>query len=154
MTIIRARPEMADVLSEIAWEAKQSWGYSEDWMEAWRDQLTLTPDVIRSEEAWFAEIRSRAAGFYVLRCLPNATGSLEHLWVRPDSMRMGVGSRLLEHAVDRGKAAAISSLSVVADPNAEAFYLKYGARRIGTETGSVCGHRRELPILTLAISQV
>ncbi|HUF09507.1 MAG TPA: GNAT family N-acetyltransferase [Rhodothermales bacterium] len=150
MKIVPAVPRMAATLTEIAWEAKRFWGYPDEWMEAWRDELLVTADVIQAHETWVAERSGRQVGFYVLRRLPDGSGAIDHLWVRPDSMRLGIGSRLLEHALDRAHAAEMSAVSIVSDPNAEVFYLRHGARRVGVETGTVCGRPRELPVLAIS----
>jgi len=140
---------MAATLTEIAWEAKRFWGYPDEWMEAWRGELLITADVIQALETWIAERSGRQVGFYVLRRLPDGSGAIDHLWVRPDSMRLGIGSRLLEHALDRAQVAGMPTLSIVSDPNAEMFYLQHGARRVGVETGTVCGRVRVLPVLAI-----
>lgn len=141
---------MAATLTEIAWEAKRFWGYPDEWMEAWRGELLITADVIQALETWIAERSGRQVGFYVLRRLPDGSGAIDHLWVRPDSMLLGIGSRLLEHALDRAQVAGMPTLSIVSDPNAEMFYLQHGARRVGVETGTVCGRVRVLPVLAIS----
>jgi len=141
---------MAATLTEIAWEAKRFWGYPDEWMEAWRGELLITADVIQALETWIAERSGRQVGFYVLRRLPDGSGAIDHLWVRPDSMRLGIGSHLLEHALDRAQVAGMPTLSIVSDPNAEMFYLQHGARRVGVETGTVCGRVRVLPVLAIS----
>jgi uncharacterized protein (TIGR02246 family) len=44
MTIRRAHPSEADVLTRIAHEAKTSVGYPPDWITRWRAELTLTEE--------------------------------------------------------------------------------------------------------------
>jgi hypothetical protein len=39
MQIVRAKPEDAETLTEIAHAAKRHWDYPERWIEAWRDIL-------------------------------------------------------------------------------------------------------------------
>ncbi|HLE56988.1 MAG TPA: GNAT family N-acetyltransferase [Rhodothermia bacterium] len=140
---------MAGTLTEIAWDAKRFWGYPDEWMEAWRGELLVTADDIQADETWVAERGPRQVGFYVLRRLPDGSGSIEHLWVRPDSMRFGIGTRLISHAVNRARMAGMPTVLIVSDPNAEQFYMKHGARRVGVETGVVCGQPRELPVLAI-----
>lgn len=38
-------------------------------------------------------------------------------------------------------------MKIEADPNAEDFYQRMGAIRVGTIASEVCGQRRELPLL-------
>jgi hypothetical protein len=49
--IIRVKPSEAATLSAIAWAAKAFWNYPSDWMEQWREQLTITPTFIAENEA-------------------------------------------------------------------------------------------------------
>ena len=42
--IRRAKPAEAEVLTEIAHAAKRHWGYPENWIEHWKNDLTITPE--------------------------------------------------------------------------------------------------------------
>ncbi|MEY2504354.1 MAG: hypothetical protein QOG27_634, partial [Verrucomicrobiota bacterium] len=52
--IVRAKPEDAEILTEIAQAAKRHWGYPESWMVAWRDVLTMRRDFIAANVAYVA----------------------------------------------------------------------------------------------------
>ncbi|PYS84043.1 MAG: GNAT family N-acetyltransferase, partial [Acidobacteria bacterium] len=52
--IRRAQPDEAAVLTEIAHAAKRHWGYPENWIEHWQDDLTITPDFIATNEMYVA----------------------------------------------------------------------------------------------------
>ena len=61
-----------------------------------------------------------------------------------------VGATLLADAVDRARALGVSRLVIDADPNAAGFYVRMGARRVGSvASGSIVG--RELPRFELVI---
>jgi predicted N-acetyltransferase YhbS len=63
-------------------------------------------------------------------------------------MGRGVGRALLRDAVDRARLAGARTLHIEADPYAEAFYLRFGARRVGeVPSGSLAG--RMLPLLVV-----
>jgi hypothetical protein len=59
---------------------------------------------------------------------------------------------LFDHAVRRAAALGAKTLSIEADPNAEGFYRRMGARRVGENVYEIEGHRRELPLLILDVS--
>jgi hypothetical protein len=82
MPIVRAKPDDAAVLTDIAFAAKRHWGYPKSWVESW-----------------------------------------------------GIGE-----------------LEIESDPNAEGFYRRMGARRVGASSKELDGQRRELPILVYEIS--
>src|SRR4051812_43582835 len=111
MQIARAKPQDAAILTQIALAAKRSWGYPENWIEGWRDALTLLPDFIVSHETYRAFVDNRTLGFYALS--RRAAGlELLHLWVVPDAMRRGVGRSLFLHAVERAKVLGFRSLEI------------------------------------------
>lgn len=149
MEIVRAKPGDGAVLTEIALAAKRHWAYPEEWIDAWRDSLTIRPETIASNETYIAMEQDRAAGFYQLTT-DNEGLRLEHLWILPDAIGRGFGRALFEHAVARGKAFGASSFQIESDPNAESFYLRMGARRIGVNETILNGVSRQLPALLYA----
>lgn len=70
-------------------------------------------------------------------------GVLELLFVDPPAIGSGVGAALLRDVLDRHPVLLIES-----DPDAEPFYLRFGAERIGTSVSSATG--RALPLLRIA----
>jgi ribosomal protein S18 acetylase RimI-like enzyme len=146
MQIVRAKPEDADALTEIAHAAKRHWGYPEHWIEAWRDILTMRPEFIAANVAYCAMEDDNIVGFYVLTTESDGI-HLDHLWILPAAMRRGIGRTLFEHAVNQARAAGFDLIKIEADPNAEGFYERMGARRVGTSVSAVEGEKRELPLM-------
>jgi GNAT superfamily N-acetyltransferase len=140
------KPGDAEVLTEIAFAAKRLWGYAERWIESWRDLLTITPEFIVSHETHVAKVDGRIVGFYALEQKQNRL-NLMHMWVLPDRARQGVGRFLFHHAIERAKVLDFRELEIESDPNAEGFYLRLGARRVGVSVKELFGQRRELPLL-------
>ncbi len=150
MEIIRARSEHAEALTEIAHAAKRHWGYPKRWIEAWCDILTMRPEFLATNIAYSAIEDDHAVGFYVLT-KENDGIYLDHLWVIPAAMGRGIGRALFEHAVTQARDRGFNSIKIEADPNAEAFYRRLGAARVGTRIGEVEGERRELPLMQYKI---
>jgi ribosomal protein S18 acetylase RimI-like enzyme len=146
MKIARAKPEDVDALTDIAHAAKRHWGYPERWIEAWRDTLTMRPELIAANVAYCAMEDDNVVGFYVLTTEDDGV-HLDHLWIIPAAMRRGVGRALFEHAVDQARRSGFDSIKIEADPNAEAFYQRMGAQRVGTSVSEVEGEKRELPLM-------
>jgi GNAT superfamily N-acetyltransferase len=89
-------------------------------------------------------------GFYAL----TGTGrelELEHLWVSPAWIGTGAGRLLFEHATDLAASRGASSVKIEADPNAEGFYLRMGAKRTGQNVYEIEGHRRALPLMAVEL---
>lgn len=140
-----------DRLTEIALAAKRFWGYPEAWIELWRVELAYTPERFSSEEIFVAEHDGEVVGVCSLRA-SGEEAEIEGLWVWPGSMRRGVGRALMEQAIALGRARGIRRLGINADPQAEPFYLKMGAVRLGVTPSRPAG--RELPRLILDLGPV
>jgi ribosomal protein S18 acetylase RimI-like enzyme len=150
MKIVRARPEDADALSSIAHAAKRHWGYPETWIVAWRDVLMMRPEFIAENAAYCAVEGDRAVGFYVLTTEDDGM-HLDHLWVLPEAMGRGIGRALFAHAAAQAMRSGFGSIRIEADPNAEGFYKRMGAKRVATACSEVCGEARELPVLVYRV---
>ncbi|HSG41414.1 MAG TPA: GNAT family N-acetyltransferase [Thermoanaerobaculia bacterium] len=149
MLIRRALEHEAGALSAIAMAAKAHWPYTASQLEAWRDDLTISAELIASSPTYVAELEGEIGGFYSL-VHEGETWSLEHLWVAPDQMRRGLGRALLSHAMDFAARNGAASIAIDADPYAEPFYIACGAGRVGAITAPIEGHPdRERPQLLL-----
>jgi ribosomal protein S18 acetylase RimI-like enzyme len=149
MQIRRAIPAESDALSALAFEAKAYWGYADQQLEAWRDQLTISAVEIAVSLTFVAEANGQLLGFY---CLHESatTSTLDHFWIAPAHMGRGVGRKLLAHAQSVAQERNIRNISIDADPNAEAFYLACGARRVGALPAPIEGQpNRNRPQLLL-----
>jgi ribosomal protein S18 acetylase RimI-like enzyme len=146
MQIIRAKPDDAAALTDIAHAAKRHWGYPESWIAAWREILTMRPEFIAANIGYCAVETDRPIGFYVLTTESDGI-HLDHLWILPAAMRRGIGRALFQHAAGQAQHRGFDSIKIEADPNAEGFYRRMGAKRVGTRLGQVEGERRELPLL-------
>jgi GNAT superfamily N-acetyltransferase len=146
MQIVRTKPEDAEALTAITNAAKRHWGYPERWIESWRDILTMRPEFINANVAYSAMEDDRAVGFYLLTTESDGV-HLDHLWIAPHAMGRGIGRAFFEHAVDQAGRLGHKTLRIEADPNAEGFYARMGARRVGEAVTEIEGQRRELPLL-------
>ncbi|MEM7243957.1 MAG: GNAT family N-acetyltransferase [Acidobacteriota bacterium] len=148
-TLRPAVPDEVGVLTEIAREAKRSRGYPEEWLALWWDELSFTTDTLKEQEVTVAEIDGRQVGVVALM-LKEDDADLDDLWVLPEHHGSGVGSRLFEEAVAQARRHGVSSLRIVSDPDAEEFYLRRGAVRVGSVPSKPAPRR--LPELRLDLS--
>ena len=72
---------------------------------------------------------------------------MEHLWLAPAHIRQGLGRELFQAAVAVARTRGIAEFHIKSDLNAEPFYLKMGAVRVGREVYELRGERREVPRL-------
>ncbi len=139
-TDLTIRPAIAaevELLSTVARTSKAHWGYAKETLESWRDDLTLTAGDLDHMVVHVATIDGAIAGFYAIVPPAGENWSLEHFWVLPQYMHRGVGRALLAHALTT---AGDCSVAVDADPNAENFYLRCGARRVGEILAPIAGN--------------
>lgn len=146
--IRRAKPEEASVLSEIAHAAKRHWGYPENWIQHWQAELTITPEFIAGNEMYVAMNGDEIVGCCAI-AFSDSLAELEHMWIRPEYMGAGVGRALFLHVKERAAHLGISVLELSADPNAEGFYKRMGATRIGEVRSEIEGQPRVLPRMTV-----
>lgn len=148
MKIRRAVTEDAAALTQIAHDAKRHWGYPEHWLKHWQDDLTISPDFIATTDVYVADSEGDVLGFYAL-IIRKEKAELDHLWVAPAHIGTGVGKQLFLHAMRHAAKENISEVEILSDPNAEGFYRKQGAHRIGEVASEIEGEPRALPILTV-----
>lgn len=168
-SIVRARSEHARELTVIAHAAKRHWSYPERWIELWHDMLTVTPEYVQQELVFAAMAVTPAVaepqpiqtdaqhprvpgilGFYALG-QRNCYCTLEHLWVHPAWIGQGVGRALFQDAVLRAATLKAKAVIIESDPNAEGFYRRMGARRVGQTVARLEGSQRLLPLLILDV---
>lgn len=152
VTDIRLRPALpaeAPAISELALRSKSHWGYSAEFLDSVRGELTIPPELCDGVRVVIAERDGALLGFHRLSGEP-PEGALESLFLDLPAIGTGVGRLLFHDAADRARQLGLSSLVIDADPGAEPFYLHMGAERIGeTPSGSIPG--RFLPQLRFVL---
>ena len=148
MIIRRALPEESPVLTEIAHDAKRHWGYPEHWIQHWQCDLTVSPDFVSENPVYVAEKDGELLGFYAL-VVRDEKAELEHLWVAPKHIDQGIGKELFIHAMHEAVGQNVVAVEISSDPNAEGFYRKMGAQRIGEVASEIKGEQRVLPRLSV-----
>ena len=138
----------ANVLTQIALEAKRYWGYPEDWIKHWEADLTISPEFIGENHVYVAEADGEIRGFYAL-CVSGEKAELEHMWVTPGSIGTGIGKELFLDAMERAAALAVRDVQITSDPNAAGFYKRMGATQVGETDAPVDGQPRKLPRLKI-----
>ncbi len=130
-------------LRDLAYRSKAHWGYDKAFMDAVASSLAPTVEEL-AEGVFVLVCDERIAGFYAFKTKAGAV-FLESLFVAPEWIRHGIGEQLWRHAVDFTRDAGHANLLIESDPNAEGFYLRMGARRVGEIVSQASG--RTLPLL-------
>jgi len=142
--IRRATPDESEALTALAHAAKQHWNYPQEWIDSWKSDLTLTPEFITNNEVFVAIADDVIVGCCAL-VISERLAELEHMWIDPEQMGKGVGRALFEYTTRRALDLGYSELVLSADPNAEGFYERMGAKRIGKIPADMFGNSRVLP---------
>jgi len=119
-------------------------------MEQWRAALTISPEFIGKNATFLADLNGQPVGFHAL-VEETESWRLEHLWILPEQMGQGFGRRLFAHAAAYASERGAICLMIEADPQAEPFYQRMGAIRVGTHESQVDGSVRLLPLLKFAL---
>jgi ribosomal protein S18 acetylase RimI-like enzyme len=141
--IRRATSSDSERATELARRAKAHWGYPAEWLAAWETELAITAADIDQHRTFVASLEGEVVGICQLQ--EGERGAmLENVWVDPRCHGRGVGRTLVEHALSEAQGV----IAVVSDPNAEEFYVKLGARRVGEINAPMPGApTRTLPLL-------
>jgi N-acetylglutamate synthase-like GNAT family acetyltransferase len=142
ISIRPAKPHENRQLGELAFRSKGYWGYTPEFMEACRAELSVSrSDISNPKRRYFvAEVDAKIVGFYALERIASTEYELEALFVEPEHIGRGVGRRLIEHAKLLARGCGATSILIQGDPNVSYFYEAAGATRIGErESASIPG---------------
>ncbi|MCB1306665.1 MAG: GNAT family N-acetyltransferase [Leptospiraceae bacterium] len=142
------------LLSRLAYDSKASRGYPERYMSVWREALTVTKHQLQTGSVRVAAYYENIVGFttVVLDAVPpeaelqlDKALILEHCFIRPDFIGRGIGRLLMEDVRGQHVLSEDCPLYIEADPEAEGFYRRLGAVRVGRVPTLIPG--RWLPVL-------
>jgi GNAT superfamily N-acetyltransferase len=147
----RAIPIDSIVITNITIAAKRHWNYPEKWIQHWLSALTISPDYIEENEVWMAVVDDTPAAYYSFK-QEDGDLWLDNLFVLPEYMGQGIGRKLFQHALEGSRIRGASILKIEADPNAQSFYEKMGARKVGEQHHpEMDGQPRILPVMEIIL---
>lgn len=150
MFIRLGRPEEGPALTALALRSKALWGYSREFLDACRQELTYDAAYVVAHRVYVVESEGRVVGFCSLERLSDSELELGALFVEPGETGKGYGRILVTHAIEKARALGASRLVIQGDPNARGFYLAMGATLAGeSPSGSIAG--RMIPLFHLAL---
>ncbi|PEP14372.1 GNAT family N-acetyltransferase [Bacillus wiedmannii] len=143
MKIRNALLSEANELSELALHSKATWNYSEAFILACKEDLTITEGYISNNFVCVLENENTKIGFFSFLRNDKA---LDFLYIHPRYKGKGYGKIMWKFVIEQANELGIKSFTIDSDPNAKGFYLKMGAKLIG-ETPSTVFEDRLLPLL-------
>lgn len=126
--LYRSTETDAKSLSRISKASKAYWGYPAAWLELWRNDLEVTAAYLTQHPTFVLQntVNSTYTGFCIISEEHTHTLWIEHLWVLPEYIGQGLGSALLNTALQTCVQPGHRLVKVIADPNAAAFYASKG----------------------------
>jgi len=131
-------------LTAITMNSKAHWGYSQEQLDEWKEELTITSEYLASTQVFVEEQNGQAIGYGALK-YNEGRMELDNLFIWPEFMRQGFGTKLLTHAETLATALGSFELWLYSVPYAESFYLKHGYETVDQKESSIPG--RFLPIM-------
>lgn len=128
--IRRARPDEAEALTALVMRSKAHWGYSQQQLDGWQSELTLTAATIARDPVFCAEVDGVLAGVMHLKMLDDSQDDgealLDDLFIEPAYMGAGVGGALWRKAAMLAREAGARAMVLYADRHAIPFYQHMG----------------------------
>ena len=148
-----AQSSESELLSNLAIGSKAYWGYSPEFIDACRQELTYSAQDINNNLFFVAEVDNLIVGFLALKIVSTTAIELEALFIDPAYINRGYGRKLIAHAKIIAHNLGSKAIIIQGDPNAKNFYLKVGGKLIGEkESTSIPG--RYLPLFLIDLSQI
>ena len=126
---IDAEAKHAELLRDTLITSKGYWGYSQEQLEQWRAKLKFEEKYIARNTVKLVFEGSDLIGFFSL--VKGDVDELDHLWLLPKAIGKGYGNLVFKQILIECETLKITEFFIVSDPDAEGFYLKKGALRIG-----------------------
>jgi len=149
LKIVKANPEDDKILTEITKKSKAHWGYSDEQIEKWSQDLTITKDYIKKSEVYKLSLNDKIIAYYSYLNINENIVKLDNLFVVPEEMGIGYGKMLMNDCINKTKKEKTAKIILEADPNAEKFYEGFGFLKISQIETSI--KNRFLPVMELKL---
>lgn len=149
MKIEKANINDNETLTSITKKSKAYWGYSEEQIQKWDKNLTISQDYIRNNNTFKLTENDLILGYYSYLFENEKTVKLDNLFILPEHIGKGFGKQLLLDFLNRMKEEKIEKIILDSEPNAESFYSKMGFVKIGEFETSI--KNRFMPIMEMKL---
>lgn len=149
MIIEKANITDNEILTTITKKSKAYWGYSEEQIQKWNENLTISQDYIRENNVFKLVENDLIIGYYSYIFENENTVKLDNLFILPVHIGKGFGKYLFLDFLNRMKEEKIERIILDSEPNAESFYSKMGFVKIGEFETSI--KNRFMPIMEMKL---
>jgi len=151
MKIQKATPNDAAILTNITKKSKAYWGYSNEQIENWSAQLTITKEYLKNNQVYKLEVNNLIVGYYSYIILEENIVQLDNLFILPNCIGTGLGTFLMNDFLGKIKTLKVKKVLLESEPNAEKFYNKFGFKTIEQIKTSI--KDRFLPLMEIFVEE-
>jgi len=130
LTFKIANESDCNLLTDTAKKSKKHWGYSDELIEQWHDDLAVVPESFLNRKIYKSYSGDDFIGFYVILDKGEYC-ELDGLWILPDHHGKGFGREMMAHAKAEATKSGYNYIRLYADPNVNGFYEKIGGELKG-----------------------
>jgi len=132
--IVKAKAEESILLNQLMRHSLSVWKYSEIELEKLMEHLKVAPELIDQSICYTARLSNAIKGFILFSEQENF---LKKLYVDPSCINTGVGTLLWQRLIQDLREKNFKHINFLSDPNAQGFYEKKGAFKIGRRASKV-----------------
>ena len=136
---IDANPEDAELLSSLAFESKMFWGYSNELMNLWKEDLEISREYILENKVIKVFDENIFLGFFAIKFENEEKIELDHLWLKPENIKRNYGREIFSFIINYLSSTNIEKFTLIAEPNAIGFYQKMNGKVIGKFQSKISG---------------
>lgn len=149
MKVEKATSNDNEILTEITKRSKAYWGYSEEQILQWIDNLTISKEYIENNPVFKLVNDNTIIGYYSYLIKDEKNIKLDNLFLLPEYIGKGFGKYLINDFLNRMRIEKFEKIILDSEPNAEEFYLKIGFKKIGQFETSI--KNRFMPIMEMIL---
>lgn len=145
--IQQARSTDHTLLTQITFEGKAFWKYSQEDLIRWQKDLTITAEYINANKIYKLVLNDEIIGYYSYLQINELEIKLDYLFISPTYIGSGYGNVLMLDFLAKAQLGKFQIVILEADPNVENFYKKFGFVTYDQKESSI--KNRFLPLMKL-----
>jgi hypothetical protein len=150
-TIKKIRPDNnVAVLNDIMKRSIAIWSYSSKEIEEVAEKLAITTEFVDKSVCCVAELNGSIKGFFCIDPSQSEKTNEAKFYIEPDSIRKGLGTILWNQVILELKNKKIQRFKFLVDKNAQGFYEKLGAVKVGEQPSEII-EKYMIPIMKYII---
>lgn len=145
--IQKAEPFNYKILTQINFDGKSYLGYSQEQIQKWAEDLTITSQYIDENEVYNLLLNDEIIGYYSYVKINEKEIKLDNLFLFSKYIGKGYGKLMMSHFLEEATIKKLKQITLEAEPKAEDFYKKFRFVTYGQIEFSIKG--RFLPLMKL-----